>query len=449
MIELARLREMPLFAGMPPEREEWLCDNVTDLKLAPGEALVNEGEPAKGFFVLLEGEILVTRRSEGHDMAVGRHLPLSFFGEVPLLAETPVPVTLRSIGPSRLIRLKDEAFRELLAVCPSFSKQVFRAMARRASGLESFIRQREKMAALGTLAAGLAHELNNPAAAVSRSTQQTRAAVNELNARICALYKSRVPPEGMEALDALRQGAKKTALEPLELSEREDALADWLAGRGVDKAWLLAPPLAAAGITIEQLSSLATLMDAGALSTGLGWLAAMLEISSLLDESSCAVSRIAEIVRAMKSYSYMDQAPQQEVDIHDGIEDTLTILRHKLKKGINVTRDFDRSLPRVPAYGAELNQVWTNLIDNAADALEGTGNITLRTRRENDHAVVDVIDDGPGIPPEIQGRIFEPFFTTKPVGQGTGLGLDIVQKIVVNRHDGSIVLDSRPRETRF
>lgn len=461
MIDLARLRQMPLFAELPPEREKWLCDNVTDLSLAPGEVLVSEGEPAKGFFILLEGEILVTRRSDGQDMPVGRHVPLAFFGEVPLLAETPVAVTLRSVGASRLVRLKDEAFRALLAACPSFSRQVFQAMASRVSGLESFLRQREKMAALGTLAAGLAHELNNPAAAVSRSNQQMRSMLDEYFARVCTLHRSGIPAEAIEALVGLRRGARlgegggeagaahPLELDPLKLGEREDALADWLAARGVERSWLIAPPLAAAGIGPDRLDSLAGQMDQEALAAGLSWLAMALELEALLAESACASSRIAEIVRAMKSYSYMDRGPQQEVDIHQGIEDTLTILRHKLKQGITVARDYDRSLPQVPVYGAELNQVWTNLIDNAADALGGRGQITLRTHRENDHVLVEVTDDGPGITPEIQGRIFEPFFTTKPVGQGTGLGLEIVHKIVVNRHGGSVQVSSRPGETRF
>jgi signal transduction histidine kinase len=226
-------------------------------------------------------------------------------------------------------------------------------------------------------------------------------------------------------------------------------LSDWLAAHGVEKPWLVAPSLIACGIVRDDIAALGESLAPDQFNVSIRWLGATIELRALLDEATRSATRISDMVKALKSYAYMDRAPQQEVDIHDGIEDTLTIMRHRLTQDIAVRREYDRDLPRLQVYGSELNQVWTNIIDNAVDAMEGCGDLVISTRREGDYAVVEITDSGPGIPPEMQSRLFEPFFTTKPVGQGTGLGLDIAYRIVVNRHGGTILVHSQPRATTF
>lgn len=454
MIPLDLLRAMPLFADLSDDCMRWVCAQLTEVKLAPGEVLLAEGEPSRGFFILFEGEMDVLKQNDGEPLPAGHHVAPAFFGETPLLAQVAVPVTLRAVGPCRLARLADSAFRRLLADSPEFSKVIFRTMAQRMGGMESFLRQREKMAALGTLAAGLAHELNNPAAAIARVVDRLRNVLEALYEATDALHVQGLPSTACGALERLReraeaQLAENAAVDPLTAVEREEEVSEWLGDRRVDEGWLLAPTLVAGGIGPSDLEALSAAVGRENLAAAVRWVAASVELAMLLDEVGRGSARISELVKALKSYSYEGQAPLQEVDLHDGIEDTLTILRHKLKQGIDVVRDYDRTLPKVLVYGSELNQVWTNLIDNAADALGGQGTITIRTHREGEFAVVEICDDGPGIPPEIQSRIFEPFFTTKPLGKGTGLGLDITYRSVVNRHRGHIRLTSKPGETRF
>ncbi|MFO1207299.1 MAG: ATP-binding protein [Burkholderiales bacterium] len=434
----------------------WACSQLEEVTLAPGEALVTEGEPVRGFFILVEGEMDVMKRTDnGASLPAGHHTAPAFFGEIPLLAQTHVFVTLRAVSACRLGQLAEGAFRRLLADSPEFSKVIFRTMAERVAGMESFARQRQKMAALGTLAAGLAHELNNPAAAIARVVDRLRHVLDALYEATDALHvKEGLPSTACGVLESVRERAEAwlkehTTVDPLVAAEHEDEVSDWLSERGVGESWLLAPTLVAGGIAPSDLDTLAQDVGEENLPAAVRWVAASVELATLLNEAGRGSARISELVKALKSYSYEGQAPMQEVDLHDGIEDTLTILRHKLKHGIEVVRDYDRTLPKVMVYGSELNQVWTNLIDNAVDALGGRGTITLRTRRNGDYAVIEVCDDGPGIPPDIQPRVFDPFFTTKPLGQGTGLGLDITYRSVVNRHRGHIRLTSKPGDTRF
>ncbi|HEY9894388.1 MAG TPA: ATP-binding protein, partial [Candidatus Sericytochromatia bacterium] len=304
------------------------------------------------------------------------------------------------------------------------------------------------------LSAGLAHELNNPAAAGHRAAQQLREAIATIQTRLLKLCDELFPAAQREALVAVQQAAiaylaADHRLTPLEQSDREDALTDWLDDHHFANGWTLAPVLVAGGIDIAQLDQLTQQLTPAALTEGLSWLAETLTLAGLVNEVEQSTSRISTLVKAIKSYSYMDQAPLQEVDLHEGLESTLTILNHKLKYGITVDRQYASKLPRISAYGSELNQVWTNLIDNAAYAMDGKGRLTIRTAIDHDQVFIEIADTGAGIPPTVQAHIFEPFFTTKGVGDGSGLGLDIVRRIIVNRHHGEVRVTSQPGNTRF
>jgi signal transduction histidine kinase len=340
------------------------------------------------------------------------------------------------------------------------------AMAGRATDVDAQLRQQEKMAALGKMAAGLAHELNNPAAAAARSAGQLRESLRclqnlilERDRPFTAAERQEMLGVQKEALAVIAHRDDKPPLSPVEQSDLEDALTEWLEERHAEDAWRLAPVLAAAGLGPERLAAIAGRIGDDSVLRILPWTEGLLNLAELLDQVEQSTARISELVAAIKQYSYMDQAymdqaPEQEVDLHDGLESTLKILAFKLRKAnVEVVRQYDRTLPKVCAHGSELNQVWTNLIDNAVDAMKGNGRgtLTLRTSRDEqrDEVVVDVVDDGPGIPEAVQGRMFEPFYTTKGVGEGSGLGLDIARRIVRSRHQGEIRFESRPGETCF
>ncbi len=313
--------------------------------------------------------------------------------------------------------------------------------------------QREKLMALGKISAGLAHELNNPAAAVRRATDSLRKAIVSVRTAALQLDKGGLPQPARLFLarldcDWIRQAGAHSALDTLERSEREEEFAAWLESHGVPNPWDLAAALVDAGCERSTLEEVANQVPPEFLADAFTRLTASFTISRLIEEMESSAGKISELVRAVKEYSYMDQMPEQEVDIHTGLENTLIMLRHRLKHGVEVVRDYDRTLPAICAHGSELNQVWTNLISNAIDAMNENGNLRIRTAREGTSAVVEVVDNGSGIPPELQPRIFEPFFTTKPVGEGTGLGLDTVYRIVTN-HRGYVSFESRPGETRF
>ncbi|MEP7356820.1 MAG: ATP-binding protein [Anaerolineales bacterium] len=448
------LRRLPLFAGLGETDLERLYAQAQAMELAPGDLLIEEGAPGEALFVLIDGELQVTKRSGAQDVKVDVRSPGAVIGEMSLLDNSPRSASVRAISPSHLLMISKEVFERVLSTSPSAALATLHTIVTRLRQNEALLHEKEKMAGLGTLAAGLAHELNNPAAAVKRAVSQLRDLLLKWQPAISALDRLELTTWQNTCLAELRErmatrAAAPVTLDPLNRSDREGEIEAWLDEHGVADAWDLAPTLVGFGWELADFENLAASFP----SEHIAVIAASLGIGSavhaVLEEVGMGSDRISEIVKAVKSYSYLDRAPIQEVDVHDGLDNTLVILRHKLNKGtIKIVRDYDRSLPRIEAFAGELNQVWTNILDNAVDALAGQGEIRLRTYRDDDRVVVEIGDNGPGIPPEIQSRVFEAFFTTKPLGVGTGLGLNIAYN-VVNKHYGDIRLKSKPGETCF
>ncbi|MBD1810034.1 cyclic nucleotide-binding domain-containing protein [Microcoleus sp. FACHB-SPT15] len=444
------------FQQLPQERLEWVCEHAQTVELGAGEFLVHEGDPACGLFILIAGKMSLTRRSEGIDIPIGQHEGPSFFGEFSVLTDEPVPVTMRAATECKLYEISADDFLKLLHECRNFERTVFRIVLSRARGLESFIRGREKMAALGTLAAGLAHELNNPAAALVRGLREMPTAVLELQ-RMNLVYGQRQVEQAhtqhwFQVRDDGYEAILNEHVDFVTLSDRETLLLDWLEDYGVKQAWKLAEPLAEGGVEVNTLNQLMERWRNDSTEMremGLHWLALSFEVMSMIKHGLRGAERISELVQAMKSYSYLDQGIQQEVNLHQGLEDTLRLFAHKLKCGIQVQRHYDQQIPKILALGSELNQVWTNLIDNAIDAMDGKGVLEITTHQCERFVFVDITDSGCGIAPEIQTRIFEPFFTTKSVGQGSGLGLETARRIVENRHQGTLSFETKPGRTCF
>ncbi len=449
---MQELYKLKLFEDTTDDEIEWLARNSQVVSLAQGDYFIRENDPARQFYVVIEGELQVTRLINGAERVMGTTPKGIIGGELALLNGTSSPVTVRAIVPSRLLVFELRAFREMFAACPTVGARILRIAAERTTGLAGMLKQQEKMAALGKLSAGLAHELNNPAAAARRATKTLHDTLPLLQTQAVRLNTLGLDDHQLGYLTAFQQQAVARAstaapLSTLEQSDREEVMSDWLAEHGIENGWELAPTFVAAHISVDELAQLITPLAPHQVGDLLNWLHTGLTAASLLNEIEQSTQRISNLVGAVKAYTYMDQAALQEVDIHQGLENTLVVLKHKLKH-INLVREYDPGLPRIMAHGSELNQVWTNLIDNAIDALAGNGTIRLITRCENNFAMVEVADNGPGIPDHVLPRIFEPFFTTKDVGVGTGLGLDITYRIIT-QHNGTLEVQSQPGLTRF
>ncbi len=446
---IAEMRTVPVLADLPQADLEWFLAQMEEQRVEPGNVFIKENDPADKMVVLLEGEIRARRESAGPDTPVITVQAPTVTGVLPFSRMKIYPLTIRAVVPIRGLLFPSDKFPELYRRMPELTQRLVGMLTDRVRTFTQTEQQGQKLAALGKLSAGLAHELNNPSAAARRAASALRESLARLR---LASSESAIGSDECTLLDK-REEEIRRELKPAQFKDeferldREDAIQNWLASHKIRDAWRLAPLLTEANLTDAHLESFAAVAGE-LLNSELTRFATLLEMDRIADELEHSTARISDLVRAIKEYSYMDQANLQEVDIPKSLETTLTIMHHKLKRGIIVTREYAPDLPKVMAYGSELNQVWTNLIDNAADAMKQSGQLRIRAVRENEFVLVEIADNGPGIPQEVQSRIFEPFFTTKGVGEGTGLGLDIVYRIV-KKMNGLVSVKSVPGNTRF
>ncbi len=450
-----RLRDVPLFANLPAEDLERLCVGVEEIHLPAGELLFSEGEEGDRAFVVVDGQIEIVKASAGGEVLLALQTE-GVVGEMALLENAPRNASVRARSDTTLLAIPKARLDELLESSPSASRAFFEVMLARWRDTQSSLQQSERMAQLGTLTAGLAHELNNPAAAVSRSAGQLMdAMVRYGDAR--AVVAAGLDEKGQRLVDQLLAGlyerrGVQPSLSALDRSDREDGIESWLGQRDVDRSWELASGLVDAGFTEDTLSEIAEQVAPARFSQVIDLIDAAQDQLSMLHQIEEGTRRMSSIVKALKSYAYLDQAPVQNVSLSAGLDDTLLLLSHKAKS-VEIERDYAPDLPAIEALGSELNQVWTNLIDNALYALEASGTdhprLVIRTMATDGGVAVEIEDNGPGIPEEIQHRVFDSFFTTKPPGSGTGLGLDISRNIVLSHHGGNLTVESEPGRTVF
>jgi signal transduction histidine kinase len=457
----SELRTLFLFEKLDDDQLTWLSQHGYCQSCSAGETVHTEGEPATCFFVLLSGTLSLHRRVENTEVETARTNQRGVYtgatqSFVKGMAELPYWGSARAVTDCDLWVLDAAEFGEKFREWFPMAVHLLEGLSQGYRSSQVVIGQRERLLSLGRLSAGLTHELNNPATAAVRATASLRELVSKMRRKLGHLATSDVDPKALVALTELQESAvekmaKAEKLSPVEVGEAEDHLSDWLEDHGLDDAWDLAPPLVAAGVNTEWLDEVAETVPGTLLADGLHWVTYALETEQLMVEIEDSTDRISALVGAARQYSQMDRAPHQYIDVREGLKSTLIMLSHKFKERGNITvvKDFDDSLPTIPAHPAELNQVWTNLIDNAIYAMPDGGTLTVRTSREDGWVVVEICDTGVGIPEEMQQKIFEPFFTTKPVGHGTGLGLDISYRVITQRHGGDLRVKSRPGDTRF
>jgi len=446
----SELLQVPVFADLPEDQIAWFLSQSQELNLKAGETYTRQGDPADAMFVILDGELQARAEFAGETFIFTTGTG-QITGALPFSRMKTFTVSGRALTDTRMLRFPASLFQELVQRMPELAKRLVGLMSDRIRETTRIEQQRDRLAGLGKLSAGLAHELNNPASAAKRAAGLLRVALkrikdasHELGRRdLTAAQRSEI-----EKLEASFMQHNEPPADALTITDLEDQIDSLLRSHGQNDLWQLAADLARKNVKPEVLESLFATLGPAIARAALVRIAASVEIGNLLNELESSTARISDLVRAIKEYTYMDQSPVQNVDVVKGLETTLTILNYKLKRGVSVHREYEKVPLLVNSFGSELNQVWTNIIDNAIDAMTGSGELRVRTYREDDCVVVEIGDNGPGISPEVKAHIFEPFFTTKGVGEGTGLGLDTVQRIV-RKHRGNIQVTSKPGDTRF
>jgi signal transduction histidine kinase len=444
------LRDIFLFDGLSADQLGDLILAGTEVPFDVGDTLFTEGDPADFWWVLLDGQVELLRRT-GHEVAVVSVMDRPGVWAGGFRAWTDKAGYLstgRAARPGRMLRIPAAALGDLVRDWSPFAVHLIEGFFQTVRNMEALSRQREALVALGTLAAGLAHELNNPASAAVQAVEELHDTSETLLGSLVRLAQGSLSADRFVAIDALRRelDAGSAAADPLAAADREDELSDWLDAHGVSGGWRIAPTLTAGGASPQWCERAAAILGGAALEPGLEWVASTLATAALLAEVKDSTGRVSALVTAVKSYSQVDRASLQLTDLTEGLQSTLVMLGHKLRGGVTVVRDYGAGVPLIEASPGELNQVWTNLIDNAVDAMNGSGTLRVSTRTVPDGVLVEIADTGQGMPAEVQARAFDAFFTTKDVGKGTGLGLDISRRIV-ERHKGRITIDSHPGQT--